>query len=1499
MQVSTEHAFEPHRPLLVDFDFKIHVPKSLSWKIPKSWVELEPRLENIEHFYSDIKKRQSIEFTTCTSPKDGTLALERWSGLVEDSVDKALSLQHRTDPVRYPIASLPAAFRGRCTQIELKENIPAKAPNGDRRKNYDPKCEIFTITNRHKVRQVRRIKSLIVAIKAAHKTYHNQIFPDKIVQQHHSEWFAVLRARGYGTSWQKWILAFEPVTHISQQVPDLGYLELLAKITEIDCDASCALERNRRENNFRQRIRLDDTDNFGSWSYKIIRDKANPKLNEAPFEIASEATLHRLSKGKTCLLSVHDDQKFHTNQPATFGKAEIWIHNQNQNKILCEVTKGILPTRDKLCQQRIAITTDEISAEFQRFWAPKWQHDPVESQFCDTNWSSFLEDLSQVQLPVIETIPIRLDDIDLWMEIIHKLPSKKAEGWCGWRYEEFQTLPRAAVADLIVIIQSLWEFGFDENMMQARVTLLAKTLEPKTINDGRPITILSAIYRLVSKIVFVQVSRRWRQILPAQISGGLPLRGVKDLALDQGLLVERHILQKIPLCGSSIDLIKAFNLLPRYPLALLLYKLGLDWNTIMFWLKNLSRMSRVLISNGSIGSKIGSATGVPEGCSWSVLAMISLSTYFYFSLQTPKLWPYAYADNWAWLCAWQKILRLTKSLLLLIDFRKSWVWGTTRGIRKELQCLDDLFPNGEFTLPIKDAVKDLGEILVYRKRLLVKPIAGKIQEALERLQKISWIPLSLSAKCKRIRASVWTLALYSAQHHHIGKDHFSKLRTGAARALGGDHAHTSPWLACTIVSRYLIDPELYVILECIRNFHRLLCVDKTKALKAFRTAIDYRTSQPYGPATSLSKYLDRLQLELQPDGTVVGPDNAKFHLLHDSFADITRHVKRLWDDIVFDNVKHRRGFGNASLDFALTRQVFEKMPNPDQTIILRNLIGGFQTNVVQAKWNCTVSKYCPLCDEIDDQKHRFLQCSAVEHIRAKHQKAVAILTDVRPQWIYHPIAHTSEKQSFLRQFLQAIPDGTLPGDVSCTNTHLRFYTDGACQNPTDENIRIASWAVVCDTSPNPACREETCTWFTPEKYESPFMSCIRAGIVSGTQTAARGELSAFVMACKTAVQSHTCLTAEIFTDAQYILNLIAMITSDTLASNLQHVANPDLARELCHLWKQKSFVVYKVKSHREFNSATSPADLWNIVGNSLVDKAAGASLQRLPLEIHNLIQDIKQFRVTEQHNLGLVFQYLIDLNRCRTELMRKVPTKNVRDQSQDHPLKLAMGPEARDAMSAYKPENPQKLVVGTLDENICKCFLMGSHLAFKLWIWLSLLEWPPEEDWNTPPASWGISFLELMINFSQCSGMAMPLTLEGKGSHKTYVPYYSHEACMLPHTKRAGSHQSIALRKAIQTMQTLTKTKVFPVDTKKGCFSMRRLHYKGDALGLAVRPSIPKADLTMRLVEKYVLALKDARGLNLPLPDIVEVPIIAEPSFEEPDIQNRYRAYWSFQNCKT
>ena len=124
--------------------------------------------------------------------------------------------------------------------------------------------------------------------------------------------------------------------------------------------------------------------------------------------------------------------------------------------------------------------------------------------------------------------------------------------------------------------------------------------------------------------------------------------------------------------------------------------------------------------------------------------------------------------------------------------------------------------------------------------------------------------------------------------------------------------------------------------------------------------------------------------------------------------------------------------------------------------------------------------------------------------------------------------------------------------------------------------------------------------------------------------------------------------------------------------------------------------------------------------------------------------------------------------------------------------------------------------------------------------------------------------------------------------------YFSEQARMLPVSKRSASHQTMALSKAIQTMQTLTKQKVFPILQRKGCFSTRRLGYVGDALGLPVRPVMPLASRTMRCVQNYLNSLH-GKGLHPALPDPPENTslLIPRPTFPEPDIRDRFRAYWS------
>lgn len=79
-------------------------------------------------------------------------------------------------------------------------------------------------------------------------------------------------------------------------------------------------------------------------------------------------------------------------------------------------------------------------------------------------------------------------------------------------------------------------------------------------------------------------------------------------------------------------------------------------------------------------------TGVPEGCSISVLAVLATSCLFHAFLKSERVRPFAYADTWSWIVterrehvmAYQRTLRLTDSMKLTIDHSKSWHWSSKK-----------------------------------------------------------------------------------------------------------------------------------------------------------------------------------------------------------------------------------------------------------------------------------------------------------------------------------------------------------------------------------------------------------------------------------------------------------------------------------------------------------------------------------------------------------------------------------------------------------------------------------------------------------------------------------------------------------------------------------------------------------------------------------------------------------------------------------------------------
>ena len=113
----------------------------------------------------------------------------------------------------------------------------------------------------------------------------------------------------------------------------------------------------------------------------------------------------------------------------------------------------------------------------------------------------------------------------------------------------------SCLCDLVRIFSVVFSTGFGPGMMTAKTVLLSKVQTPLSMHHARLITILSCLYRLVGKFIFRIAADKWEDFFPMEVSGGLPRRGVKELAFIQKRSIETALSSGESLGGYSLDLI--------------------------------------------------------------------------------------------------------------------------------------------------------------------------------------------------------------------------------------------------------------------------------------------------------------------------------------------------------------------------------------------------------------------------------------------------------------------------------------------------------------------------------------------------------------------------------------------------------------------------------------------------------------------------------------------------------------------------------------------------------------------------------------------------------------------------------------------------------------------------------------------------------------------------------------------------------------------------------
>ena len=97
------------------------------------------------------------------------------------------------------------------------------------------------------------------------------------------------------------------------------------------------------------------------------------------------------------------------------------------------------------------------------------------------------------------------------------------------------------------------------------VAALEKRLNAEGVNDYRPITVLSVVYRTWSSIRARQALQYVASFAPPGMCGNIAGRTAGQLWYSVQLAVESANYRRTPMLGFIADLEKAFNLLPRTP----------------------------------------------------------------------------------------------------------------------------------------------------------------------------------------------------------------------------------------------------------------------------------------------------------------------------------------------------------------------------------------------------------------------------------------------------------------------------------------------------------------------------------------------------------------------------------------------------------------------------------------------------------------------------------------------------------------------------------------------------------------------------------------------------------------------------------------------------------------------------------------------------------------------------------------------------------------------
>ena len=938
--------FDAHSPLLLHFRCPDGLPLRKRWRQPQSWLDFDIQADSFSQAYSEVAPQVEAALDTVTSLDAAPDAFAFWADRVEHSVHSAIQAQHRADPLAFPCNKLPRRCRGRCRPVKLVGRPCPQLARAPRCGDYTPAFEATSILVRMRTRQVHRIRSLLGGVRKAE----SQSLPaDSFIQHLLNQWGAVLRAPGYGRDFTTWLLSWPFVTWMPVDWPTSDWLFEALQLVEFDCTAVACQETRLRKQAFALTVQLDEQHESHRMGCRALRGPAKAPLTVVPSTQSQPAAVLAVDALGEVQLQVPRPLAYRCGFPASFAGAEGTVVCTDASSVHVAFGASLSTCQGTLSQTVHLCTAEELHDGFAAYWADFWHRDTAHEATHEAAWPAFQHILSQAP-PPWEELPVDMTDLRLWRAVLRRSQARRATGPCGFGVGELKVLPDAALRHLVALCAACAPFGMPDFLMHGRVCVLSKCDCPKAFNDGRPITVLSAIYRLWSSVLSLQLLRLWQHKLPSSIYGGVPGRSARDITFALQHRIKAALLNKEELSGFVLDLTKCFNLLPRPPLGQLLRHLGCPRQLADCWTTSLMRIKRTPCFQGSMHGDITSTTGAPEGDSMSVCAVVALNWLYATMLERFSLSVALFVDNWSWCTDCHEVhtvglaetCSLVDALRLQVDWAKAFAWATAReGEAWWKQHGGGLLP-GSHEIHLLRNARDLGTSMTYRGCQRLGCLSSRLAEGEARLKRLSPEPRSLASKSRLIQTSVWPAAFYGAEGHCIGLARIRRLRSFACRALIGPHSQASPFLALGALGCSVQDPEAYLLAQALRTMQRLSHLHPAlyQSVLALAASSTGAPGTVRGPATAFKAILVRNHWSLTEAGLCKAPGNHRLCLSTASRADVARMVTNVWTERVRVEVMHRNGLHGVGVPRpALTGRALAGFTPPQQKVLARHVVG--------------------------------------------------------------------------------------------------------------------------------------------------------------------------------------------------------------------------------------------------------------------------------------------------------------------------------------------------------------------------------------------------------------------------------------------------------------------------------------------------------------------------------------------------------------------------------